>query len=455
MHEPAMQQPHVQPPSASRMVLYGIDETTGRLARAVLARIEPRLDDMVLATIDDSIRLSSMVGGIIGPHRAELAALEGGHIRILLQGDLGDDYARSQERSMLLCNRLGLGARVRNSILNRLPDLMESMRGRAGWFRPGLRAAERRHVWRLLMFDVANAITVDQHLTRAVVDDRRARLAGQMDAFQQGMHDISATIVQAAANLKRDAAATLQQIQEARTALEAVDRAADASRAALVDNVAAADRVSETIHSLERQSAGVLTKAESARGTVLETHRAIERLSSSTSSIASAVTMISDVAAQTNLLALNATIEAARAGEAGRGFAVVASEVKSLANQTVRAASDIKALIDRVSHDASLATALLSSISATAQDLGLVAPIIRDAVAEQAHAQEVLGGVVDVASNRAAALLDSATAIRQATQTTQAAIARITSDADSVGVQAEAFSSAVDEFVARLQSSAA
>jgi hypothetical protein len=449
-----MQLPHVQPPSANRMALYGIDATTRRAARSVLARIEPGLEAMVLATIDDSIRHSPLIAEILTPKRSELAALETRHLKILLEGDLGEDYARSQEQSMLLCNRLGLGARVRNSILNRLPDLMESTRGWASRLRPGA-AVERQHVWRLLMFDVANAITVDQQLTRAGVDDRRAALARQMDAFQQSMHDISATIVQAAANLKRDAVATLQQIQETRTALESVDRSADASRAALVDNVSAANRVSETIQSLERQSAGVLVKAESARGTVLETHRAIERLSTSTSSIASAVTMISDVAAQTNLLALNATIEAARAGEAGRGFAVVASEVKGLAAQTVRAASDIKALIDRVSHDASLATALLSSISTTAEDLGLVAPIIRDAVDEQARAQAVLGGVVDVASNRAAAMLDSAAAIRQATQTTQAAIARITSDADSVGAQAETFSSAVDEFVTRLQTSAA
>ena len=450
-----MQLPHVQPPSASRMALYGIDRTTADVARRVLVRVGPWLQAMVLQTIDDSIRYSSVIADILTPHRTELADLETAHLAILLQAEFDDAYAGSQERSMLLCNRLGLGARVRNSVLNRLPDLTESRHGWASWLRPGAAARERRHLSRLIMFDVANAITVDQQLTRAVVDDRRATLAEQMDMFQKAMHGISATIVQAAADLKRNAEATLQQIHETRTALEAVDRSADASRAALVDNVAAADRVSETIQSLERQSAGVLVKAESARGTVLETHRSIERLSTSTSAIASAVTMISDVAAQTNLLALNATIEAARAGEAGRGFAVVASEVKSLAAQTVRAASDIKALIDRVSHDASLATSLLSSISTTAEDLRLVAPIIRDAVEEQARAQAMLGGVIDIASTRTGAVLDSAAAIRQASQATQAAVARITREADGVGAQAEAFSAAVDEFLARLQTSAA
>ncbi|WP_293853220.1 methyl-accepting chemotaxis protein [uncultured Alsobacter sp.] len=449
-----MQLPHVQPPSVSRMALYGVDWTTADVARRVLARVEPWLHAMVLETIDESIHRSSVIADILTPNRTELAELEAAHLRILLQADFGDAYAGSQERSMLLCNRLGLGARVRNSVLNRLPDLTDLRRGWASRLWPG-GARERRHLSRLIMFDVANAITVDQQLTRAGVDDRRTTLADQMDMFQKAMHGISATIVQAATDLKRNAEATQQQIEETRTALEAVDRSADASRAALVDNVAAADRVSETIQSLERQSAGVLAKAESARGTVLETHRSIERLSTSTSAIASAVTMISDVAAQTNLLALNATIEAARAGEAGRGFAVVASEVKSLAAQTVRAASDIKALIDRVSHDASLATSLLSSISTTAEDLRLVAPIIRDAVEEQARAQAMLGGVIDIASTRTGAVLDSAAAIRQASQNTQAAVARITREADGVGAQAQAFSAAVDEFLARLQTSAA
>lgn len=50
---------------------------------------------------------------------------------------------------------------------------------------------------------------------------------------------------------------------------------------------------------------------------------------------------ISGIANQTNLLALNASIEAARAGTHGRGFAVVASEVRSLAEETGRAARSI------------------------------------------------------------------------------------------------------------------
>ena len=58
------------------------------------------------------------------------------------------------------------------------------------------------------------------------------------------------------------------------------------------------------------------------------------------------ISEIEDIASQTNLLSLNAAIEAARAGEAGKGFAVVAGQIRSLSEQSAKAAVDTRQLIE-------------------------------------------------------------------------------------------------------------
>lgn len=76
-------------------------------------------------------------------------------------------------------------------------------------------------------------------------------------------------------------------------------------------------------------------------------HKVVE-LDNNKESIATAVTVIKDIAAQTNLLALNASIEAARAGEAGKGFAVVAEEVRKLADESHLAAIEIENVVQKI-----------------------------------------------------------------------------------------------------------
>lgn len=434
------------------MSVYGIDARTCVLARLLGRRLEDQLGPNISRALDVAVANSQAIADIIRPNFDAIVCAEISHIRNLLSGEYGDAYLSSMEESLCLTNRLGLGARVRTLILARLADLTASTFSVAAALRPRRAAGDRSRINRLFMFDVANAITTDQRMTRESVERRRAQIAQQMDAFQRSMHSISGSIAEAAAKLKYDAVDTLNHVDDTRRALEGVDRTAQMGRDALHANVVAASRVSAAISSLGRQSSSVNDKAVAARNTVLATHDSIESLSDSTSAIEAAVTMISDLTARTNLLALNATIEAARAGDAGRGFVVVAAEVRQLAEQTGRATTEIRTLIRRLSNDASLAVSLLSSISTTADDLGSIAPTIRHAVDEQARAQDMLDEITKVASGHAAAMMESAVVIREASQKTEAAVARITGDADGVGAQATAFSRAVDEFLARLRS---
>lgn len=83
---------------------------------------------------------------------------------------------------------------------------------------------------------------------------------------------------------------------------------------------------------------------------VLAKHTAeiISQLGQTSERIGEMVDTIRRISSQTNLLAINATIEAAHAGEQGRGFAVVAGEVRSLADQSRKAAVEIDLLTQNI-----------------------------------------------------------------------------------------------------------
>jgi methyl-accepting chemotaxis protein len=98
------------------------------------------------------------------------------------------------------------------------------------------------------------------------------------------------------------------------------------------------------------------------QGSAVSTSDSIEILSERSEEIASALSVITDIAAQTNLLALNAAIEAARAGDAGRGFAVVAEEIRKLAEGSKKSAIDIEKVIREIQKDINMASKAIDSM---------------------------------------------------------------------------------------------
>lgn len=172
----------------------------------------------------------------------------------------------------------------------------------------------------------------------------------------------------------------------------------------------------------------------------------VEELATAVQRISQIVQMINGVADQTNLLALNATIEAARAGESGRGFAVVATEVKALANQTSRATDEIGTEITHFREVTGRAVAQVQNVIRMIERMREISATVAAAAVEQSAATNEIAGNVDLASLGAGNAARDVEALTSATQSTNAASARVLAQARNVQAEADALRDAANEF---------
>lgn len=122
---------------------------------------------------------------------------------------------------------------------------------------------------------------------------------------------------------------------------------------------------------------------------------AMSDIKAGSAKIGDIIKSIEDIAEQTNLLSLNAAIEAARAGEAGRGFSVVAQEVRSLAEESAKAAQNTAKLIiksiETVENGTNIVNETAESLTQVVNntiEINSIIADIADAAGEQAAAIE-------------------------------------------------------------------
>ncbi len=166
--------------------------------------------------------------------------------------------------------------------------------------------------------------------------------AGSMTQTSQNI----LTNAQSQAELAKSAQAQTVRVSEAMNSLtEAASRGAGTAKDTLEASQVGQVAVTQTREQLEN-----------IRSEMLQMSQGMTNLARRSDEITDVVRTISRFASQTNLLALGASLEAAGAGAAGARFGAVANAVRSLADESAKAASRVTNLIKDVQTEISMLT---------------------------------------------------------------------------------------------------
>ena len=250
---------------------------------------------------------------------------------------------------------------------------------------------------------------------------RREDMERLAERFQDQVSGLMDATAQASADLMSEAGGSSRQVKRTQDQAAQVTRSAQDVAERIRGLSSSADRLSASIDLVTRDVTAASEIARASVADVTRTDETVRSLSEASERVEEIVGLISVIARQTNMLALNASIEAQRAGEAGRGFAVVAGEVKSLADQTARAAREVSDNIGRIQGITGEALAAIGAIGETIRKVDDIAERVVGSVRSQSETTgaitrglaliasdtaEVTGGMVgltDAASESAAA----------------------------------------------------
>ncbi|SBW05261.1 Methyl-accepting chemotaxis protein [uncultured Alphaproteobacteria bacterium] len=279
----------------------------------------------------------------------------------------------------------------------------------------------------------------------------KADLHTLADTLESRVHSVVEEVGQASRHLADSARTLSKNADITRERSHAVQEQAEEVRRN-VDSVAAATHeLAAAEQEISRQVVNTAEISLNASRQAADTRAAVGKLSESATRIGEIVAVITEVAGRTNMLALNATIEATRAGDAGKGFAVVAGEVKALAHQTGRATEDISRQIRAIQAETETTVAAINRITTTISEVSEVSSAVAAAVEEQGVAtREIARSVNEVALGTQAASENVAVVARVASDTETMAMEVLTS-ADTLRDAAQVLDREVSNFLAGIR----
>jgi methyl-accepting chemotaxis protein len=277
--------------------------------------------------------------------------------------------------------------------------------------------------------------------------DQQAALNRLADSFESSVGGIVSMVASAATEMQ-GAAQSLSTTADSANRQAAAVSAATTQTTANVQTVAtAAEELAASTSEISRQVAHSNEIATKAVAEAQTTNATVGGLAAAAQKIGEVIGLIQNIAAQTNLLALNATIEAARAGDAGKGFAVVASEVKTLAGQTARATEEIGSQITAIQTATGEAVGAIQRIDGTIGQLSEISAAIAAAVEQQSAATREIASNVQQAARGTDEVATNIVGVTQSSGEVGAAAQQVLGSASELSQQSERLKVEVDQFL--------
>ncbi|MBK1638216.1 hypothetical protein CKO24_04025 [Rhodothalassium salexigens DSM 2132] len=213
----------------------------------------------------------------------------------------------------------------------------------------------------------------------------------------------------------------------------------------------AAEQMSGSIQEVAQQASETQARTSDADRSSQEARERVGELATAAEDVAKTLEVIKQIADQTNLLALNATIEAARAGEAGKGFAVVASEVKSLAQQSAKAADEIAEKLAAMRDASGSSVSQMQNVAELIAQVRELTTSVSAAVQEQsASSQEIARNIAEAAASTDT-VTGTVTAIQDGTDGLNRAGRHVSDAAKTLQDQADSLAGEVDTLVSNIR----
>ena len=255
----------------------------------------------------------------------------------------------------------------------------------------------------------------------------------QMNDVMSHINEISSLVTAGSNNLAQAA----QEIAEGATDQSAAIEELQATFADITDGV---EKTSEKLNDTYRIAQEYAEEADHSHIEMQGMIDVIGRINDTSKQIENIISEIEDIASQTNLLSLNAAIEAARAGEAGKGFAVVAEQIRSLSEQSAKAAVDTRQLIES-------AIAVSNEGNEAAERVNTSIEKVINGMKEVADSSQKLS---EIAEEQAKAMEQAEAGINQISdvvQSNSASAEETSATSEELSAQAETMNSLISKFI--------